>query len=167
MKKILSGFFCLLFFMLSTCLSANAVVVPANTSIFITPDEKVTSKDKNIEKINASITNDVVVDGVLVFKAGDKATLTVDEVEKARCWGKGGQLTIINGYAFDAKGHKQKILLSKKYYGKDREWTKVCGVVSLFFLWPLALVGFVHGAQAVVSNTGEIETNLASQYNFE
>lgn len=91
----------------------------------------------------------------------------IGEIEKAKCWGKAGKLVVSNGYVYDVKGNKHKILFSKIYYGEDKTWPKVLGVVSIFFLWPLALFGFVQGGQANVSASAEIETTLASQFNFK
>ena len=164
LKKIIS-MFCLVAFT-SMYIPAFAVNVPANTSIFISPVNTVTSKDQNITTIICDITNDVIIDDVIVFKAGDRAELHVGEVEKARCWGKGGKMLISNGFAYDVNGQKHKIIFSKNLYGEDKLWPKTCGVVSIFMLWPLALFGFVHGGQAQVSATAELETFLASQYDF-
>lgn len=165
MKKLISTLcvFCLLSIQNSTLAS---ILVPANTSIFITPVETVTSKHRDINNIQATIQNDVIVDGKVVFKAGDKAVLNIGEIEKARCWGNPGKLSVVNGFAYDTKGQKHKILISKNYYGEEKTWPKVMGGISIFFLFPLALFGFVHGGQATVSSTVEIETNLTSQFNF-
>ena len=157
--------FCLVAF-ISVYMPAFAVNVPANTSIFISPVNTVTSKDQNITTIICDITNDVIIDDVIIFKAGDRAELHIGEVEKARCWGKGGKMLISNGFAYDVNGQKHKIIFSKNVYGEDKLWPKTCGVVSIFLLWPLALFGFVHGDQAQVSATAELETFLASQYDF-
>lgn len=163
-KKIISVF-CLIAF-ISMYTPVFAVNVPANTSIFISPVDTVTSKDQNVSTVICNIKDDVIIDGVVVFKAGDKAELHLGEVEKARCWGRGGKMLISNGFAYDVNGQKHKILFTKNVYGEDKTWPKTCGVVSLFFLWPLALFGFVHGGQAQVSATTEIETFLASQFEF-
>lgn len=164
MKKVLSAF--LLFAVVNLYLPVLAVSVPANTSIFITPKETVTSKDNNVNIINATITSDVVINNKVVFKAGDRAVLNICDIEKARCWGKAGKFTVNNGYAYDAKGNKRKILFSKNYYGEEKTWPKACGAVSIFFLFPLALFGFVHGGQAKISASCEIEANLASSFAF-
>ena len=165
MKKIIS-LICI--FTLVSMQSAvfASVKVPANTSIFVTPNESVTSKDMTVDTINASIVDDVIVNGVTVFQSGGKVTLHIGEIEKARCWGKPGKLVIANGYAYDVNGQKHKIIITKNYYGEERAWTKTAGVVSIFFLWPLALFGFVHGGQATVSASTKIETNLSSSFTF-
>lgn len=153
--------------LLSFCQPAfSAVNVPANTSIFVVPNETVTSKDIDQNIINASIQNDVIINDTVVFRAGDKATLNIGEIDKARCWGKPGHLLIVNGYAYDAHGQKHKVILTKRYTGEEKTWPKVMGGISIFFLFPLALFGFVHGGQAIVSSSIELEVNLASQFVF-
>lgn len=164
MKKFIS-LLCLiaLFGMYSPALAVN---VPANTSILISADELVTSKDTSIQTINAKIIDDVTVNGVTVFKSGGKVTIDVSEIEKARCWGKEGKITLNNGFAYDVNGNKHRIMLSRNIYGETKTWPKTCGVVSIFFLWPLALFGFVHGGQAQLNTNAQIETYLASQFEF-
>lgn len=166
MKKIVSVILCCLVFFGYSGLNCYAVEVPENTSIYIIPINTITSKNIDINTIDATIQNDVIIQGKTIFKAGDKATLNINEIEKARCWGKAGKLVVNNGYAVDTKGHKHKILISKNYYGEEKTWPKACGVISIFFLFPLALAGFVHGGQATISNRTEIETNLASRFSF-
>ena len=103
MKKIIS-LICI--FTLVSMQSAvfASVHVPANTSIFVTPNESVTSKDMTVDTINASIVDDVIVNGVTVFQSGGKVTLHIGEIEKARCWGKPGKLVI-------AKQHSENLHL--------------------------------------------------------
>jgi len=167
MKKILASFLIICFVGFNNSCMAAKVFVPANTSIRISPIDTVTSKDKNVDNIDATIMEDIVINNTVVFRAGDKANLHIGEIEKAHCWGNPGKLVISNGYAYDVKGIKHKILLSKNYYGEERTWPKTLGVISIFMLWPLALFGFVHGGQATVSASSEIETTLSSQFYFE
>lgn len=165
MKKIISLFCLIAFVSLQSSVFAS-VNVPANTSIFIKPVETVTSKDMTVDTINGNIASDVIVDGITIFKSGAKATLHIGEIQKARCWGNPGKLVVVNGFAYDVNGQKHKIIITKNYYGEERAWTKTLGVVSIFFLFPLALFGFVHGGQATVPSGAEIETNLASTFTF-
>ena len=130
-KKFIS-MFCLVSF-ISMYAPTFAVNVPANTSIFISPVDTVTSKDQNVTTILCNITDDVIIDNVVVFKAGDRAELHVGEVEKARCWGKGGKMLISNGFAYDVNGQKHKILFSRNVYGEASfyygHWR--CSVLSM------------------------------------
>lgn len=165
MKKIIS---LLLLFAFTTMYNPAlaSVKVPANTSIQISPVETVTSKDSAVDTINCEIIDDVVVDGVTIFKTGAKAQLHIGELEKSKCWGKAGKMTIVNGFAYDVKGEKHKILLNKNCYGEEKTWPKTCGAISIFFLFPLALFGFVHGGEAKLSSSLQLETNLASEFAF-
>ena len=167
MKKLLVCFLILCFLGGNSYCIADSVLVPANISIYLTPTNTITSKENNIDKIDAIITENVIVNNTIIFKAGDRATLHIEEIEKAHCWGNPGKLFVNNGYAYNVKGDKHKILISRNYYGDEKLWPKACGVASLFLLLPLALFGFVHGGQAIVSASSEIETTLASQFNFE
>ena len=166
MKKLFIGLCLISMISMNISCYATEIKVLANTSIYISPIDTVTSKDMSIDNINAEIVNDVCVGENAIFKAGDKATLHIGEIEKARCWGKAGKITVSNGYAYDVNGNKHKILVSKNYYGEEKTWPKTCGIVSLFLLWPLAFCGFVHGGQACVSASSEIETSLASEFCF-
>lgn len=167
MKKILTSFIVTCFVGFNSNCMAAKVLVPADTSINISPINTVTSKDKNVNNIDAIISEDVVVNNTLIFRAGDKANLYIGEIEKAHCWGNPGKLVVSNGYAYDVKGNKHKILISQNYYGEEKTWPKTCVVISIFLLWPLALCGFVHGGQAIISASSEIETTLSSQFYFE
>lgn len=165
MKKILCLFFLtVLLTVQNPCL---ALTVPAGTSILIRPVELVNSKDTGVSTINATVTEDVVIDKHVIFQSGARATINISEMEKARFWGKEGKLVINNGYVFDTQGNRHLFIINKAYYGTSREWSKACGVISLFFLWPLALFGFVKGGQAAVSTTTQLEVNLATQFEFE
>ena len=167
MKKIFVSFLIFCFLGCNSSCFAASVFVQANKSVFVSPTDTVTSKDMSVENIACQITNDVTVDDTVIFRAGDKADLHIGEIEKARCWGKAGKLVVSNGYVYDVNGNKHKVIISKNYYGEEKTWPKTCGVVSLFMLWPLAFCGFVHGGQATVSASSEIETSLASQFYFE
>lgn len=166
MKKILTAFIVLCILGLNQGCLAASVLVPANTSVFVSPEVTVTSKDMSVDNIDCKITNDVTVDDNVIFKAGDRANLHIGEIAKARCWGCPGKLVISNGYVYDVEGNKHKVVIYKNYYGEEKTWPKTCGIISIFFLWPLAFCGFVHGGQATVSASSEIETSLASQFYF-
>lgn len=161
MKKIIISLLCLGFI----GMPVGAVTVPDGTDVSIVPDTGFTSKTVPNTTIKATIKDDVIIDGVQVFKAGDNATFTVADYEKAGAWGNGGEITLGNGYAYDVNGNKHKILLSHKIEGKDKNWVRVtcvCGVL----LWPLLLFGFVHGNEAKVNSGLELNTTTAGSFEF-
>ncbi|MBQ3642428.1 hypothetical protein II906_10980 [bacterium] len=101
MKRFLSVLIFISILLSHSACYAKDVLVPTNTTIYISPDKTFSSKYIKENEIPASITNDVIINNTTIFKAGDKATLTVGEIRKAKFWGKGGELVISNGYAYD------------------------------------------------------------------
>ena len=164
MKKIIS-ILCLVAF-INLYLPTFAVNVPVNTSIFISPIDTVTSKNTTIERIPCNITDDVIIDNTVVFKAGSRAELQVSEVKKARCWGNAGEISISNGYVYDNKGQRHKVSFTKEYTGEQKDWVVPVAWVGFFFLILPIFFGFVHGGQAKVSSNSEMEVYLTSPFVF-
>ncbi len=164
MKKILSLICLVAFCNLYTPLMASAVQVPADTEITLVSVQGVTSKNPN-NVIQMNIKDDVVIDGVTVFKADGRATLNVVDFEKAGFFGNAGEFTVSNGYAYDAKGNKHKILLTQKFEGKDKTWVKATTAVGLL-LWPLLLFGFVKGGEAKLIPSRELYATTSSSFKY-
>ena len=164
MKKILCVFLLIAFCNLYTPLIANAVQVPADTEITLTPVHGTTSKNPD-NIIQMHIKDDVIIKGVTVFKADGKATLNIVDYEKAGFFGNGGEITIGNGYAYDIKGNKHKILLTQKIEGKDKTWVKGVTAAGLL-LWPLLLFGFIRGGEAKIIPAREFYTTTSSSFTF-
>jgi hypothetical protein len=62
---------------------APGVTVPAGTSLALTMDAEVTTKDKVVgDTFTATLANDVIVDGKVVFPAGSKVSGHVAEAER-------------------------------------------------------------------------------------
>ena len=165
MKKILCSLLCAMSFTMFSGLGAYAVQVPENTSIVLNLEKTVSSNENPSGAIKAKIKDDVIIDGITVFKADDNATINIQDYEKAGAWGIGGELFLGNGYVYDVKGNKHKVLFSKKIEGKDKNWVKVtccCGLL----LWPLLLFGFVHGNPAKVTTNVDLETTTAQSFDF-
>lgn len=163
MKKIITSL-CILALLNFYNPALATVKVPSGTIVLLKLDQTVTSKNP-IESQSATIIEDVIINGVKIFKAGDKATISVTDYQKAGCWGNGGKLYLGNGYAYDTKGNRQKILYSAKMEGQEKVWVKGACAAGII-LWPLLLFGFVHGNQAVVTTSKELETTIASQFEF-
>lgn len=168
MKKILCVLCLVAFCNLYTPLVANAMQVPANTVIPITLENLETSKTTVTGgTINATISEDVIINNVKVFKEGDKATLNVLEAKKAGFVGIPGEITISGGKVFDAKGVAHRVDYTHKYEGEEKTWPKVmlgCGVFII--LAPLALFGFVKGGQAKILPSTVIDTRLTSEFAY-
>lgn len=101
-----------------------------------------------------------------MFKQGGLVNLNVADAHKARCWGNPGEILLINGTAEDVKGIAHPIEFNYKITGEEKTWPKVMGAVSIFFLFPLALFGFVHGGQADLLPGKTINATLLSDFNF-
>lgn len=163
MKKILASL--VLLMLISAQTTTYALTVPDGTDVFIVPDNGVNSKNIVSSTIKATIKEDVLVNNEIVFRAGDKATFTIQDYEKAGAWGNGGEITIGNGYATDVNGSKRKILISQKIEGKDKTCVKgtcACGLI----LWPLLLFGFVHGGEAKINSGYEITATTAGSFDL-
>lgn len=148
MKKILVSFLLLAFCNVYTPVLA-AVNVQSGTEIQVSPTAKVSSSD-GAANIPVEVNEDVVVNGVTVFKEGAKGIINITDSEEAGFFGNSGEMLLLNGYIYDAKGTKRKISFAKKIKAKDKTWVKVttcCGIL----LWPLLLFGFVKGKNASVT----------------
>ena len=168
MKKIISTFLLLAFFNISTPVLARTVKVNHTTKIPITFEQSHTSK--NIEagqKADGIIADDVKVNGVLVFKKGDKAYLNVSDVKKAGFIGNAGELHTVNGGVYDTRGNLHTIDFNRKYAGEEKTYPKVLLGASVFFLFPLALFGFVKGGQAKIKTGDIIDVNLRNDFIYD
>lgn len=167
MKKLFTTLL-LIAFCSVTVIPANAVTVNAGRKIPIVYNgEKVTGKTlESGDKIYAEVQADIKVNNVLVFKQGAEVTLNVADAKKARCWGNPGELMLVNGTVQDAKGISRPVEYTYKITGEEKTWPKVMGAVSIFFLFPLALFGFVKGGQATLLPGKTINATLLSDFNF-
>ena len=143
----------------------QALTVKDGVDITVIPNATTTTKDMSEYNIQASIKEDVIYKGVKIFQEGDKAILTVQDYEKAGFLGNGGELLVSNGYAYDTKGNKRKIMYSKKIEGKDKNWVKVACATGLL-LWPLLLFGFVKGGEAKLMPKDEIFATTMTSFEY-
>jgi hypothetical protein len=164
MKKLFSILCLIALCNLYTPLVASAVQVPADTEITLISQQGVTSKNPD-NTIPMHIKEDVIINGVTVFKADGRATLNLVDSEKAGFFGNPGEMTISNGYAYDTKGNKHKIIVTKKFEGRDKTWVKVTTAAGLL-LWPLLLFGFVKGNEAKLTPAIEIYATTSSAFNY-
>ena len=96
--------------LLTITMPVQALNVKDGVDITVVPNAVTTTKDMRDYNIQATIKEDVIYKGVKIFQEGDKAILTVQDYEKAGFWGNGGELLVSNGYAYDTKGNKRKIM---------------------------------------------------------
>ena len=151
--------------LLTITMPVQALTVKDGVDITIMPNTVTTTKDLRDYNIQATIKDDVVYQGVTIFKSGDKAILTVQDFEKAGAWGVGGKLLVANGYAYDTKGNKRKISFTKQIEGHDKNWVKGTCAAGII-LWPLLLFGFVKGGEAKLMPKDEIYATTMSTFEY-
>lgn len=163
MKKIIAAI-CLIS-LLTVSMPVQALTVKDGIDITVIPKGLTTTKDIRDYNIQATIKDDVIYQGVKIFKSGDKANLTIQDFEKAGAWGNGGKLLVANGYAYDTKGNKRKISFTKQIQGHDKNWVKGTCAAGII-LWPLLLFGFVKGNEAKLMPKDEIYTTTMSSFEY-
>lgn len=167
MKKIVS-LICLIAFINGLIPVYAVTKVPAGTTIPISINQKITSKSvASGASIKAKIEEDVMVNNTLVFKKGDSASINVMSAEKAGFIGKPGELVLYGGKVYDVNGKPHSHEFSRQINGTEKTWPKVCLGVSIFFLWPLALFGFVKGGQAEINPLPPIEVVIPNEFTLE
>ena len=166
MKKIFILFLLLSFFNLITLPAQSACYVSAGRKIpLVYVGEKVTGKNLvSGDKISVEIQSDVKVNNVIVFKQGGEGLLNVADARKARFWGNPGEMLLINGTVQDVKGNPHPVEFTYKITGEEKTWPKVMGAISIFFLFPLALFGFVKGGQAELLPNKTINVTLLNDF---
>ena len=151
--------------LLTITMPVQALTVKDGVDITVVPNAVTTTKDMRDYNIQATIKEDVIYKGVKIFQEGDKAILTVQDYEKAGFWGNGGELLVSNGYVYDTKGNKRKIMYSKKIEGKDKNWVKATCAAGII-LWPLLLFGFVKGGEAKLMPKDEIFATTMTSFEY-
>lgn len=169
MKKVLIVLILFAFLMISVVpANADNVLVNAGKRIpVVYSGEKVSGKTVAAgDKLYAQVQSDVRVNSKLVFKQGGTVILNIADAKKARCWGNPGEILLINGSVEDANGNFHPIEYNHKITGEEKTWPKAMGAVSIFFLFPLALFGFVHGGQAEITTGKTINVMLMNDFNI-
>lgn len=162
MKKILCLFLCVAYFGILT--PVQALTVPEGTEIPISVKYAITSRNPN-QTARATINEDVIIDNTKIFERDGKVTINIGDYDKASAWGNGGELTIVDGYAYDVNGNKHKISVYKHIEGKDKNWVKVCCCFGIVLL-PLLLFGFVRGNEAKLLPRVELNATIDKGFEF-
>lgn len=169
MRKIVTCLVLFAFLNLTSNMQAFSAPVKVNegTKVPIVVTYLKTSKNTIAgEKINAAIEDDVKINNVVVFKKGDSAVLNVVDVKKSGFIGTPGEIQIVNGKIRDANGEDHNIEYFHKITGEEKTYPKVLLGVSIFFLFPLALFGFVKGGDAKVVQHTPIDVTVKNSFNF-
>lgn len=167
MKKIVSLVLLMSMINLYNPVIAKIIDVKEGTRIPITVTTESTSKNVQAgQKINAIINEDVIINDVKVFKQGDNAIINVSDVKKAGFIGNAGEIQLINGEVIDINGNKHTVEYNQKITGEEKTYPKVLLGASIFFLFPLALFGFVKGGQAKISPNKIIDVSVRNDFKF-
>ena len=132
--------------------AARVVKVPPGTPVFGELDEKVTSR---IEKdgwdegdnVRAHVWRDVVVEGVVVVKAGTPMMVRIDTIKKAKMAGIKGKLELEAVSATTADG--QQVLLDGGYDKSGHSRMGLSISLAAVVAWPLI---FIKGKAAVLES---------------
>jgi hypothetical protein len=134
----------------ATC-RAETVSLPIGTRIPVSVYNTVSSNNLHDgDMVSAVIRNDVTYNGVVFFRKGDSATLTVDKSKPASGHGGAGLLNITGGRAVDAKGQDTPFGLSLQMKGHSkRGWGVTATVLGiLVILIPFGI--WVEGTPATI-----------------
>lgn len=167
MRKTIIYFLLIAIFSMYNPVFAQTIEIKEGTRIPLTV--KAEHSSKNVEagqNVNAIIDEDVIVNDVTVFKKGDNATIKVSDVKKAGFVGTPGEIQLINGEVVDALGNKHSIEYNQKITGEEKTYPKVLLATSVFFLFPLALFGFVKGGQAKISPNKVIDVSVRHSFEY-
>lgn len=140
------------------------VKVKEGTSVYVTIDEKKTSKNTiSGEKIKAKIADDVKVDDIVVFKKDDNALLYVSDVKSNGFLGNAGEILLFGAMVYDNKGNKHLSEIYYKIAGNEKTYPKVLMTTGLI-IWPLLLFGFVRGGHAKIPQKYPIEVRIKNDF---
>ena len=137
-------------------LAAQAVVVPAGTSVLAEFQHDVRSKKKETatgDFIRTRVAQDVIVDGKVVIEAGAELLLRVEYAKKAKILGRKGRLqfeavsvTAVDGESTPLDGFYMRTGTGRKV---------VTATLAVAVAWPFA---FLKGKQAKVPKGTIVET---------
>lgn len=121
MKKIYISILIIMCFCLDV--QAKEVVIPKDTSIQISVKKITTSKHvPKTYEIKSVIKDDVIINNEIVFYSNDPAILEIGICDKAKGFGRGGKISIIGGYAYDANGQIHRFTVEKEFIGDNDFW---------------------------------------------
>lgn len=167
MKKLVATILSVMFLTLPAF--SAGVKVKSGTVVPLVLNSTKTSRNVVVgEQLEASVQRDILVDGVVVFKQGDRAKINVVHVKKAGFVGIPGELTVSGGEVFDTNNEVHRFDFMQSYVGEEKTWPKVmlgCGVFII--LAPLALFGFVKGGQAELKDYVPIEVKTTQDFEFK
>ena len=139
-------------------IGSGRAVVSENTEIFARITEDVTSKKRETnvgDVIVARVEDDVLVDGQVVIERGADLYLRVENVKKAKMFGRKGrlELTALSVRAVDGN----LLPLAGLYDSKGKGRKVVTGVLTVAVAWPFA---FLRGKNAKIPEGTIIATRL-------
>ncbi len=165
MKKIIASLL-LLNFLLTPALATNVKVPKDTTTILLTVDKSVDSKNVVTGAVlNAKISENVYVNKHLIFKEGTPATVNVTFVKPATIMGAPGEIILENGKVKDVNGDNHILMFGRKFQGNAKLYPKVFTAVGIL-CWPCLFFGLAKGGQAVVPTNYEIPATLRDDFSI-
>lgn len=157
------------------CANAAVVSVPVGTRVPVLLQNVVSSSTvKTADTISATIAEDVLIDGAVVFHQGDKATLNVQKAQPSGNFGRPGRLELNGGMVFDVNGDTHPVNISYSAKGRSRRafsiTMTVLSVPLLLFLvglltLPVAIM--TSGKDAMIGEGLILDTITTSAFDLE
>jgi hypothetical protein len=142
-------------------LSLASTTVPAGTPVTLTFDQAVNSRHAKVgDKIKMHVTNDVVVNGATVLKAGTPVWADVDSVKKNERFGINAQMKLdlenVNGIPLKGKD-------AGKLSGSRADHAALAAGGGALLLGPIGLLGsyFVVGKPLKIKQGQTFQTVVA------
>ncbi len=141
-----------------------ALTVPSGETVPVTFKHPVNSADvKAGDVIAVVVDEDVIINGILSFKAGDTGVAYVEKAKGGGAWGRPGYLNISSAEIKDVNGDKHQCVLSIDKKGHGKSSGIILPIIGLIILWPLLFFGFKKGDPVVV-NPGQVLYAITGSY---
>lgn len=123
--------------------------IPKGTKALVQIDNSYTGKKLKREiQINATLVNDIKVNGKTIIEAGSPAYINIANAESSHFAGNPGIIELDNGEVL-SNDTRYMFELHETIKGKDKEWARITTAAGVF-LFPLFLCGLVKGGQAQI-----------------
>ena len=153
MKK----FFVIFTLLLLPICFAKQITVPEGTTVLI--NAKKLTHSRHLPKtyeIKAIVSNNVTVNDFVIANINNPAILKVSEHKKAKCFGRGGKISIDGAVFYDNAGNTHKLEIKETFTGDND-------------IWLTRIIPFNKGKQATIlpSYIFETKTTDSFKYNTE
>jgi len=108
---------------------------------------------KNVRKgdtLPIIINQDVVIDGIVIFKKGSQGVAFIEDSKTARTFGRPGSIDIETGKLTDVYGNEHTVGLSSHSVGNSCTSAIILPIISAVILWPLVFFAFKKGDEVSI-----------------